>query len=112
MPIISQLYIYPIKSLGGIALDEVMVTSRGLQFDRRFMLVDNNNSFITQRSQPKMALFRTVIEGEKLIVHHKNNNDEKLSLPLVPEVAAERTMVNIWDDRCEAQLVDESAQQC
>jgi len=109
MPIIGQLYIYPIKSLGGIAVDKAMVTNRGLQFDRRFMLIDGNNSFITQRSQPKLALLRTAIEGERLIVYHKDNADEKLSVPLVPKVAAERTMVNVWDDCCEAQFVNDEA---
>ncbi len=109
MTIISQLYIYPIKSLGGIAVDKVMVTSRGLQFDRRFMLVDDNNSFITQRTLPKLALLRTAIEEEKLFVYHNENTDEKLSVPLVPEPSAERTMVCIWDDSCEAQFVNDEA---
>ena len=109
MPILSQLYIYPVKSLGGIALDKAMVTGRGLQFDRRFMLVDDNNFFITQRDQPKLALFRTAIEGEKLVIYHKDNINEKLSLPLVPAPLAERTMVNIWDDCCEAQFVSGTA---
>jgi len=86
-----------------------MVTSRGLQFDRRFMLVDDNKSFITQRNQPKLALFRTAIAEEKLFVHFNDNTDEKLSVPLVPRPSAERTMVNIWDDHCEAQLVNDEA---
>ena len=109
MPTISQLYIYPIKSLGGIAVDRAMVTNRGLQFDRRFMLVDDDNFFITQRRQPKMALFRTFIEGEKLIVHHKDNTDEKLLVPLVPGLGTERTLVNVWEDCCEAQFVNDEA---
>ena len=109
MPILSQLYIYPIKSLGGIALDKAMVANRGLQFDRRFMLVDDNNSFITQRSQPKLALFRTTIEGENLFVHHKDNAGEKLTLPLVPGQLEKRIIVNIWNDHCEAQYVNEEA---
>jgi uncharacterized protein YcbX len=109
MPIISQLYIYPIKSLGGIALDNVTVTTRGLQFDRRFMLVDDNNSFITQRRHSKMALFRTAIEGENLFVHHIDNIDEELSVPLVPEPSADIAMVHIWDDCCEAQFVSDEA---
>jgi len=86
-----------------------MVTNRGLQFDRRFMLVDDDNFFITQRRQPKMALFRTFIEGEKLIVHQKDSTDEKLLLPLVPGLWTERTLVNVWEDCCEAQFVNDEA---
>src|SRR5205085_2428266 len=36
---VSELFIYPIKSLGGIAVSSAMVTERGLQYDRRWMLV-------------------------------------------------------------------------
>jgi uncharacterized protein YcbX len=109
MPTLSQLYIYPIKSLGGIALNGANVTSRGLQYDRRYMLVDDNNSFITQRVQPGMALFQTAIEEGKIIVWHKSNIAEKLYFPLVPELSAAITMVNIWDDFCEAQYVSHEA---
>jgi len=109
MPTLSQLYIYPIKSLGGIALDRANVTRRGLQYDRRYMLVDDNNFFITQRVQPGMALFRTTIEGGKLIVYHKGNIAERFYLPLVPELSIITAMVNIWDDCCEAQYVSVEA---
>jgi len=109
MPFINQLYIYPVKSLGGIAVDKALVTNRGLQFDRRFMLVNENNAFITQRLQPKLALFRTAIEREILLVHYNGSNDEVLSLPLIPEPSAEKVIVNIWDDLCEAQFVSEEA---
>ena len=44
---ISQLIIYPIKSLGAIELQESKVTARGLAYDRRWLLVDENNHFIT-----------------------------------------------------------------
>jgi uncharacterized protein len=65
MPLtISQLYIYPIKSLGGIAVSQSNVTDRGLEFDRRWMLVDEENQFLTIREFPKMTrLHLELIEG-------------------------------------------------
>ncbi|KAL4889805.1 MOSC domain-containing protein [Aspergillus ambiguus] len=36
---ISQLYVYPIKSLRGVSLSEAELTSTGFQYDRRFMLL-------------------------------------------------------------------------
>jgi len=39
---VTQLFIYPIKSLGGIEVKQSLVTQRGLQYDRRYMLVDEN----------------------------------------------------------------------
>ena len=58
---VSALYIYPVKSLGGIALDSAMVLPKGLQYDRRWMLVDENNQFLTQRVHAAMALFKTAM---------------------------------------------------
>ena len=46
---VSQLFIYPIKSLGGISVNEAKITDRGLEYDRRWMLVDNDHQFLTQR---------------------------------------------------------------
>ncbi len=56
---VSQLWIYPVKSLKGISLDKVQLEKRGLQYDRRWMLVDTNKRFISQRLYPKMALIET-----------------------------------------------------
>ena len=56
---ISALYIYPIKSLGGIALDTAVLTDRGLQHDRRWMLIDANSRFLSQRENAQMALLKT-----------------------------------------------------
>jgi len=40
---LSEIYIYPIKSLGGIPVNSAEVTDRGLKLDRRWMLVDEDN---------------------------------------------------------------------
>jgi uncharacterized protein YcbX len=50
---VSELFIYPIKSLGGISLSSATITDRGFQYDRRWMLVDSDNQFMTQREFPK-----------------------------------------------------------
>lgn len=106
---VSQLFIYPIKSLGGISIKSATITDRGLQYDRRFLLIDENNSFLTQRVFPKMALLQTAIEDDTLLVFQKNTNDDKLVLPLSPAKVSKNILVKIWDDDCEAQLVSEEA---
>jgi hypothetical protein len=40
MPALSEIWIYPIKSLGGMSVPEARVTRQGLQYDRRWMLTD------------------------------------------------------------------------
>lgn len=106
---LSQLFIYPIKSLSGIAIQSAKVTDRGLQYDRRFMLIDKNNRFLTQREFPKMALLQTVIEEESLFVFRKDSFENKLVLPLAPEPANEKIVVRIWNDDCEAQIISNQA---
>ena len=53
---ISSLYIYPVKSMAGIALSEMTIATMGPQWDRRWMAVDNNGKFLTQRQLPLMCL--------------------------------------------------------
>jgi uncharacterized protein YcbX len=98
MPQISQLFIYPVKSLGGIALSKALVTSRGLQYDRRWMLVDENNHFLSQRKLPQMAHFKLALLADGLEVTHKLTLSKKI-IPFVPQ-NNEKIKVKIWDDEC------------
>lgn len=98
---ISHLYVYPIKSLGGIELSSAHLTDRGIEHDRRWMLVDENNRFLTQREFSKMALLRTAIHANELTVYEKGNEADKISVNLYP-TGSELTTVQIWDDVCDA----------
>jgi hypothetical protein len=105
---ISHLFIYPIKSLGDIELQNAKLTDRGLEHDRRWMLVDQQNQFLTQRSFPRMALLKTAVRENKLIVFEKDHDDDVLLLDLSPSTG-EKIMVDIWEDQCEAYHPDTSA---
>ena len=105
---ISQLFIYPIKSLGGFEVTSAQLTDRGLQYDRRFMLVDNSNIFLTQREHPVMSLLQTTIEGNELLIFHKNNITDKIRVSLQPAPGT-TTKVKVWDDECAAQYVSDRA---
>lgn len=106
---VSELFIYPVKSLGGIAVYSAMITSTGFQYDRRWMLVDEHNCFISQREIPLLALLQTSITTEGIKVQHKHTY-ESFTIPFQPQ-KQERIDVQIWDDMCEAQLVSEEADQ-
>lgn len=103
---ISQLFIYPVKSLGGIEVPAAHLTDRGFQYDRRWMLVDANNHFLTQREYPVMSLLQTSIVDHNLVIYHKNDLSDSVQVPLHPAPAEYRS-VKIWDDQCEAQFVGE-----
>ena len=102
---ISELYIYPIKSLAGIQLNEAVMTDRGFQYDRRWMLIDNNNRFISQRECAKMALLKTHISDHQLTVTDTSNNSF-INIPLTTE-KQKLIQVSIWDDECLGQLIND-----
>jgi uncharacterized protein YcbX len=104
---VSQLFIYPVKSLGGIALDRAIVTDRGFQYDRRWMLVDHNNLFISQRQVHQMALLKLKVTDSGIQVSHSVNN-QAYTIPFEP-VKNEFAEVTIWDDTCTGQFVSQGA---
>lgn len=95
---ISEINIYPIKSLKGIALQEAVVEDRGLRFDRRWMLVDRDGMFFTQRDFPVMATIVTAVGDSGLRVS-KGGHD--LRIPLEPD-NGEPLTVTVWDSRVSA----------
>ncbi|MEO6978064.1 MAG: MOSC N-terminal beta barrel domain-containing protein, partial [Mucilaginibacter sp.] len=105
---VSELYIYPIKSLSGIAVKSAKITDRGFEHDRRWLLVDAQNRFLTQREQPQMALLQTIIENNELKITHKLNN-QWFSIAMDTPPAGGRATVTIWDDTCEAEFVSVAA---
>ncbi len=54
-PRIEKLIIYPVKSCRGISLSDSIVLDEGLENDRRWMIVDPQGVFLTQRECPEMA---------------------------------------------------------
>lgn len=102
---ISGLFIYPIKSLGGIALNKAQVTSRGLEHDRRWMLVDENNRFLSQREIPEMALLYVELTPKGLVVMHRHRPEEFVAVPFLFD-AKEEAVCTIWNDECLAEFVD------
>jgi uncharacterized protein YcbX len=107
---ISHLYVYPIKSLGGIELTEARLTDRGIEHDRRWMLVDENNRFLTQREFPQMALLRTAIHANELTVYEKANEADTIRVNLKPTETA-TLRVQVWDDVVEAIVMEDEINQ-
>ncbi len=104
---VSELYIYPIKSLGGIALSSAEVTDKGFKYDRRWLLIDENNRFLSQRELPVMALLKVTITIDGLLVAHSLTSDNIL-IPFAPQIN-ERCTVTVWDDICTAIYVSDLA---
>ena len=95
---LSDLYLYPVKSLGGFRVTEAEVTGRGLRHDRRWLLVDENNRFMTQRQNTQMALLVLAPAYNGFLITHRQR-PELLPLYIPFEANSKRTVfATIWDD--------------
>jgi uncharacterized protein len=100
---LSDIYVYPVKSLGGIRLESSVVQRRGLQYDRRWMLTDPEGKFLTQREIPEMALLGTRLEAESLVLYHKLQPEMSIRVPLEPDITwMPQARVQVWGDRLKA----------
>lgn len=100
MPVIvSQLNVYPVKGLKGLAVESAAATGRGLAHDRRFMVVDPGGVFLSQREVPRMATIWTEIAGSELRLAAPDFDE--VAVELEP-AAGEPLGVEVWDTRCRA----------
>lgn len=65
-PTLQALYVYPIKSCGGMRVDHWPITPQGLLFDRSFALVnDQTGTVLTQKQCPRLALMTCTISFQE-----------------------------------------------
>ena len=98
---VTGINIFPIKSCGGVRADRAEVEARGLAGDRRFMLVDGNGRFMTQRKCPALALVRVSRNEHGWLIEAPGQ--EPLVLRAPPEYAATKR-VRIWRGIVEASI--------
>ncbi|MFJ9531704.1 MOSC domain-containing protein [Herbaspirillum sp. NPDC101396] len=100
---LSALHIYPIKSCGGISLQQTAVGVFGLNLDRSWMLVDREGRFLSQREHGRMATISTALEHDTpALLTVRAPGMAALHLPTRIEQGAPRLPVTIWDDGVEA----------
>jgi len=90
---VKSLHVYPVKGLKGIDLAEARATERGLEHDRRWMVVDPAGEFFTQRSHPKLATVWTDLLPGALELSAPEVG--AVQVPLVPPPAPSMR-VRVW----------------
>lgn len=93
--IVSELNIYPCKSLRGLSLTDMTLTDTGPQWDRRWMLVDSDGGFISQREEVRMCLVDVKLESGHLNLFAPGQRELKLPI----SERGNRLEVTVWDDR-------------
>ena len=99
---VSEILIYPIKSLGAIRLETATALDKGFRYDRRYLLVDDTGHFLTQRQFPEMGLLQPTLFHDQWQITAPAEKDNPLFFPLTPPANSPLLRVKIWDDFCEA----------
>jgi hypothetical protein len=99
---LSALHVYPVKGLKGISLTEARCTERGLEHDRRWMVVDAEGEFLSQRAHPRMATVWTDIADGALSLSAPDIST--VDVPLDPR-SAPAIRVRVWNSVCDAVAV-------
>lgn len=105
-PRLTGLTLYPIKSAGGIPVAQSEVDEFGLRYDRRWMVVDESGTFLSQRSHPRLALVGTSIHNGALRIEAPGMPGLETMLDPSPTVT---TRVRVWKDSCPATWLGERA---
>ena len=91
---ISGLFVYPIKSCAGVAVQEAILTETGLEFDRNWMVVDEKGEFLTQRELPRMALIQPQIKHYEMVLRAPG----MLALHVKLDEVEAPVRVTVWGD--------------
>jgi uncharacterized protein YcbX len=97
---LTEIWIYPVKSLAGIRLQHAKVKQKGLVYDRRWMLIDEAGRFLTQREHPEMSRFHLTMSNGQVIIESKQSS-QSIVLDLKGVVSDEYLPTVIWDDKIE-----------
>ncbi|MFW2371494.1 MAG: MOSC domain-containing protein [Gammaproteobacteria bacterium] len=104
---LSELNIYPVKSLAGISLDQSIVDGFGLQNDRRWMLVDSQGKMLTQRKLARMGLIQPRVTPQGIHLSAPGRDD----IQITTADLANARKVQVWNDVCNAYDAGDQAAQ-
>jgi uncharacterized protein len=100
---LSAINIFPIKSTAAVSLSTAQVIARGLQDDRRWMIVDEAGNFLTGRQLPTMVLIHAMPIENGLLLTAPGMPEQHVE---TPAAKAQRMLVKVWNDQLSAALAD------
>lgn len=91
---ITELHHYPIKSCAGLSVETLNFDEFGPLVDRRWLLVDEQGQFLTQRQLSHMARIKPYqYNGQWFVVAESH-----APLPLLPPRENDVRQVRVWRD--------------
>jgi MOSC domain-containing protein len=92
---VSALNVYPLKSARGISVNVMRLDLFGVRHDRRWMLIDDDARFISQREKSRLALIVTALDDDQLTVCAPDRPPFRVPRA---DVTAPRMKATIWED--------------
>lgn len=103
--VVDSLHVYPLKGAAGFSPRSWPVDERGLRHDRRFMIVDADGVFISQRTNPRMALIGAAISEAGLRITSAVGTLDVA----FPSSSAPTLRATVWDDCFDVRVADPNA---
>ena len=98
---LKEIWIYPVKGMQGIKVASAQLTPLGLQYDRRYMLVDANGKFISQRTHPQLATLSTSLQGDVVTL-----SDGREQVELSPAIVTTTQVASsMWEHKFTVHLL-------
>ncbi len=95
---IGELNTYPIKGAAGTSHEAIGVSLKGLAGDRRWMIVDADGRFVSQREIAKLALLGVRTEPDGIVLQIPGRDALFVRRP----EGSARSRVTIWTDEVDA----------
>ena len=96
---LTAINVYPVKGLKGISLDKARCTDRGIELDRRWMIVDPTGMFMSQRSHPRMATVWTDLADGTLVLSAPDEDGVEVRVDPPPSPTIK---VQVWNSIVDA----------
>ena len=100
--LVSNIFVYPVKSLKSTELASVIVKKRGFENDRRYMIIDDTNNFVTQRQYPELGEIEVFLKNKRINFINRITNS---SISQKTELSDKKISVSIWNSICNASLL-------
>ncbi len=105
---IEALFIYPVKSLAGVPLQNANLTQSGLKGDRQWAIVKENGQVLTQRELPELALITPNLTDNGITLSHPSGGEIEVSSL---KIESEPFDLRVWKDTCSARTASIDAGQ-
>ncbi|MBZ3890335.1 Molybdenum cofactor sulfurase [Sciurus carolinensis] len=89
--VVTNIYLYPIKSCAAFEVTKWPLSKQGLLYDRSWMVVNHNGVCLSQKQEPRLCLIQPFIDLQQRIMVIKAQGMEPIEVPL--EEDSERAQI-------------------